>query len=88
MEGGCGVSHGGEVVWGLILISEGGYCSPTGRVVDKDTRREGDIFLLDCLDGSLLLRGLGNGVLMNNGSHRRAEHPCYRIYPGHFLSSS
>ncbi len=33
--------------------------------MDKDTRREGDILLLDCLDGSLLLRGLGNGVLMN-----------------------
>ena len=30
--------------------------------MDKDIRREGDIFLLDCLDGSLLLRGLGNGV--------------------------
>ena len=65
MEGGCGVSHGGEVVWWLILISEGVTYSPTGRVMDKDTRREGKILLLDCLDGSRLLRSLGSGILMN-----------------------
>ena len=43
--------------------------SSTGRGVDKDTRRAGDILILDCLDDSLLLRGLGNGVFMNSCSH-------------------
>jgi hypothetical protein len=33
--------------------------------MDKDTRREGKILLLDCLDGSRLLRSLGSGILMN-----------------------
>jgi hypothetical protein len=38
--------------------------------VDEDTRRGGDILLVDCLDDSrLVCVGLGNGVLMNNCSH-------------------
>jgi hypothetical protein len=88
MEGGCGLSSCGGVVWCLmsvgILTREGvtctksiaglgdvgATCSSTGECLDEDTRRGGDILLVDCLDDSRLVRlGLGNGVLMNNCSH-------------------
>ena len=73
MEGGCGVSQCGGVVWCLesgILSREGVNCSSIGKGVDKDTRRGGDILLVDCLDDSLpVCVSLGNGVLMNNCSH-------------------
>lgn len=67
MEGGCGVSHSGEVGWLLTGVS-GVKPRSTGRGVGKGMVRDG-VSLLRCLDGSGLLRGSGNGVLMNNCSH-------------------
>ena len=67
MEGGCGVSHSGEVGWLLTGVS-GVKPRSTGRGVEKGICR-GGVFLVHCCDGSGLLRGSGNGVLMNNCSH-------------------
>jgi hypothetical protein len=68
MEGGCGVSSCGGVVWCLmrvgVLIREGVTCTKSiaglgdvgatcgskGGCLDEDTRRGGDILLVDCLD--------------------------------------